>query len=291
MKDNTKDIINNLTIVLVLFRSTKDILKLLDEIKNFRILIVDNGGNKEILLKIKSLNLNIDILGKNKNLGYGRAINLAYQCIKTPYFLILNPDLLITHENIQKLYNTIIQDKNCAIAAPITKPDLDFYGTFPEKENIKKNNFQQSISKKLYNADIEGLCCVDVVKGCAMLINSNLFNKVGKFNEKYFLFYEEIDLCKKIKKLNFSIILCSKSFAYHNIGSSSENDFITLFIKSYNIEKSTLIYYNVKNFNLAQIWKLIKYSFRTLTYLLILNFRKSLINFAKFFAILSYIFK
>ena len=57
MKDNTKDIINNLTIVLVLFRSTKDILKLLDEIKNFRILIVDNGGNKEILLKIKSLNL------------------------------------------------------------------------------------------------------------------------------------------------------------------------------------------------------------------------------------------
>ena len=51
MKDNTKDIINNLTIVLVLFRSTKDILKLLDEIKNFRILIVDYGGNKEILLK------------------------------------------------------------------------------------------------------------------------------------------------------------------------------------------------------------------------------------------------
>ncbi len=44
MKDNTKDIINNLTIVLVLFRSTKDILKLLDKIKNFRILIVDNGG-------------------------------------------------------------------------------------------------------------------------------------------------------------------------------------------------------------------------------------------------------
>ena len=63
MKDKTKDIINNLTIVLVLFRSTKDILKLLDEIKNFRILIVDNGGNKEILLKIKSLNLNVDILG------------------------------------------------------------------------------------------------------------------------------------------------------------------------------------------------------------------------------------
>ena len=291
MKDNTKDILNNLTIVLVLFRSTKEVLKLLNEIKNFRILIVDNGGNKEILLKIKSLNLNIDILGKNKNLGYGKAINLAYQYIKTPYFFILNPDLLITYENIQKLYNTIILDKNCAIAAPITKPDFDFYGTFPEKENIKKNNFQQRISKRLYDADIEGLCCVDVVKGCAMLINSNLFNKVGKFNEKYFLFYEEIDLCKKIKKLNFSIILCNKSFAYHNIGSSSENDFITLFIKSYNIEKSTLIYYNAKKFNLAQIWKLIKYSFRTVTYFLILNFRKSLINFAKFFAILSYIFK
>ena len=88
MKDNTKDIINNLTIVLVLFRSTKDILKLLDEIKNFRILIIDNGGNKEILLKIKSLNLNVDILCKNKNLCYWRAINLAYQYIKTPYFYI-----------------------------------------------------------------------------------------------------------------------------------------------------------------------------------------------------------
>ena len=45
----------------------------------------------------------------------------------------------------------------------------------------------------------------DVVKGCAMLVNSNLFNEVGKFDEKYFLFYEEIDLCKKIKKK----IICS----------------------------------------------------------------------------------
>jgi len=291
MKDNTKDIINNLTIVLVLFRSTKDILKLLDEIKNFRILIVDNGGNKEILLKIKSLNLNVDILGKNKNLGYGRAINLAYQYIKTPYFLILNPDLLITYENIRKLYNTITLNKNCAITAPITKPDYDFYGTFPEKENILKNKYEQSISKKLYDADIEGLCCVDVVKGCAMLVNSNLFNEVGKFDEKYFLFYEEIDLCKKIKKKNYSIVLCNDSLANHKTSSSSKDDYITLFIKSYHIEKSTMIYYNKNKLSFAQIWKLTKYIFRTFTYLLILNVKKSLINFAKFFAIINYMLK
>ena len=162
---------------------------------------------------------------------------------------------------------------------------------YSNEKILKSYEPEGNISKKLYNADIEGLCCVDVVKGCAMLINSNLFNEVGKFDENYFLFYEEIDLCKKIKKKNYSIVLCNESLANHKTSSSSKDDYITLFIKSYHIEKSTMIYYRKNKLSFAQIWKLIKYIFRTFTYLLILNIKKSLINFAKFFAIINYMLK
>ena len=136
MKDNSKEIIDNITVVLVLYRSTQIVFELIENIKNFKILIVDNGGNKKILEKVKSKNLNISIISKNKNIGYGQGINFAYNYVKTKFFLVLNPDLIITSKNIKKLYNTIVTNQNCVITAPVTKPDIDFYGTFPEIENF-----------------------------------------------------------------------------------------------------------------------------------------------------------
>ena len=50
------------------------------------------------------------------------------------------------------------------------------------------------------NLKPEGEICVDVTKGCALLIKSKYYKEVGGFSEKYFLFWEEVDLCKKFLK-------------------------------------------------------------------------------------------
>ena len=78
--------LNKITVVLVLYNSQKKIIKNLEKIKNFKIVIVDNGKNDDIIENLKKFPNIEKILSKNKNLGYGRAINYAVENINTDFF-------------------------------------------------------------------------------------------------------------------------------------------------------------------------------------------------------------
>ena len=292
MKDSKQIVFEDLTVVIILYKSSNLVLKLIDEIKTINILLVDNGGNKNILKDILKRNKNTKIISPKKNLGFGGGVNFAIHHINTKFFIILNPDLLINEDNIRKLLYTILTNKNCAIAAPITKPDKDFYGIFPENgKGIVRNEIEQNTANILENKLIEGLFCADVVKGCAMLINTKVFKDIGMFNEKYFLFWEEVDLCRRIRSKNLSIIICHDSQAKHIEGSSSRMDLKTFFIRAYHNELSPFFYYKVKKLSFNLTWKMLKYLFRSFTYLATFNIKNSIKNIAKFLAILNYIFR
>ena len=288
----SKNNLLEITVIIVLYRSSNLVIDLLSKIKNLKIIIVDNGGNKNILDEIKSLNSDIKIVTAKKNIGFGKGINFAFQHVNTEYFIVLNPDLLIEEEDIKNLYRTIRTNQNCAIVAPITKPDRDFYGIFPEKgKGVKRTKEQNITAKKLDNQIIEGEFCTDVVKGCAMLIDSKIFKEIGMFDIRFFLFWEEIELCKRIREKKFSVIVCNNAFATHKSGLSSKQDLLTYFLRCYHNELSPFFYYNVKKMSLNLLWKMLKYFLRSFTYLGIFNIKNSIKNIAKFFAILNYIFR
>ena len=106
---------DKITIIIVLYNSTDLIFDCLKSLKKFKIIIVDNGKSSKQIEKIKK-NQNIKIISKNKNLGFGNAINFAFEFIKTD-FLILNPDIKIDEDAILRLCNTALIYENCAIAA------------------------------------------------------------------------------------------------------------------------------------------------------------------------------
>ena len=180
------------------------------------------------------LNKNIKIISKNKNLGYGRAINFAFDNVSTNFFLVLNPDLSIDVSSIENMFNTLNHYNDCGIVAPVTLPDKDFYGAFPER-NLKNVDSSSAIKSRelLLDSKIEGELCVDVAKGCALLISAKHFENIGKFDEKYFLFWEEIDLCRKFRSKKTSVIITPKSKAQHNQGKSSKSNIQNFLIKSY----------------------------------------------------------
>ena len=143
-------IYNEITIITVLYNSNEIVESFFDSLKNFKIIVVDNGKNEKILERIKNFK-NIQVISKNKNLGYGRAINFAFDNISTNFFLVLNPDLSIDVSSIENMLNTINQYSNCGIVAPVTIPDKDFYGAFPEK-NLKNVDSSSAIrSRELLN--------------------------------------------------------------------------------------------------------------------------------------------
>jgi GT2 family glycosyltransferase len=277
-----------ITIVIVVYNSTNLIFECLTQLDNFNIIIVDNKNNKKIIEKLKNYK-NISIISKNKNLGFGNAINFSVKFIKTKFFLVLNPDIVISEKNIFKIYETINKFQNCAIAAPINIPDKDSYGIFPEKRNLYEKNKKLILHR---NLDIpQGEICVDVTKGCALLVNKKFFKEIGGFSKEYFLFWEEIDLCRKFRKAGYSVIVNPNSIAKHNQGNSSKNSLLNYFIKSYHSELSPLIYFNVGKKNLRLYINILKYSFRSISYLFVLNIKGSIKNISKLSANINYILK
>ena len=99
-------IYNEITIITVLYNSSEIVESFFDSLKNFKIIVVDNGKNEKILERIKNFK-NIQVISKNKNLGYGRAINFAFDNVSTNFFLVLNPDLSIDVNSIENMLNTI----------------------------------------------------------------------------------------------------------------------------------------------------------------------------------------
>ena len=283
-------IFNEITIITVLYNSSKIVENFFDSLKNFKIIVVDNGKNEKILDKIQNFK-NIQVISKNKNLGYGRAINFAFENVSTNFFLVLNPDLTIDVNSIENMLNIFNQYSDCGIVAPVTVPDKDFYGAFPER-NLKNVDSSSAIKSRelLLNSNIEGELCVDVAKGCALLISAKHFKNIGKFDEKYFLFWEEIDLCRKSRSKKNSVIVTPKSKAQHNQGKSSKSNIQNFLIKTFHNEYSPLIYFNVQKFTIYHFKKITKYIFRGFSYLLILNIKKSMTNFIKLSANIRYFF-
>tara|TARA_B100000579_G_scaffold226989_1_gene185883 strand:+ start:300 stop:1178 length:879 start_codon:yes stop_codon:yes gene_type:complete len=279
-------IYDDITIVSVLFNSGKISESFFENLKNFKTIVVDNGKNVKILNKIKTYK-NIKIISKNKNLGYGNAVNFAFENITTKFFLILNPDINIDENSITNLHNVLSRHSDCGIVAPITYPDKDFYGTFPER-NLKNLTLLNALKSRdlISNSKIEGEICVDVAKW-ALLIRAKQFEKVGGFNEKLFLFWEEIDLCRRFRSKKLSVIITPKSKAEHKQVQADSN-FRNFLIKTYYHEYSPLVYFNVQKFSFFYFKRIMKYFFRGISYLLILNLKKSLIYFLRLSASLKY---
>ncbi len=280
-------IYEDITIVTVLYNSKKSAQSFFNNLENFSIIVVDNGRNEKVLEKIKGYK-NIKIISKNKNIGYGNAINFAVKNVSTRFFLILNPDLKIDEKSIVNMYEVLNQYSDCAIVAPVTRFSKDFYGAFPER-NIKNLTLKNALKSRdlLLNSEIESEICVDVAKW-ALLIKAEEFKNIGGFNEKLFIFWEEIDLCRRFRSRKLSVIVTPKSSVEHKQEKSSDSDFQNFLIKTYHHEYSPLVYFNVQTFSFFYLKRMLKYLFRGISYLVILNLKKSLIYFLRLSASIRY---
>ena len=278
-----------LTIIIVLYNSTNIIFQCLRSLTNFNIIIVNNGKNDNLLEKLNDYQNIKKIISTKKNLGFGNGVNLAFNLVETEFFLVLNPDLILDEISINELLKISKENLNCAISAPHISTDKDGYSMLPEYgKSIERNVDQIRCSEMLNNLKPSGDFCAQVTKGCVLLINSKHFKDVGMFTKEYFLFWEEVDLCRKFLKKKLSVIISSKALAFHKQGTSVKKTLLVYLIRIYHSEKSPLYYYKAKK-NSTMYLLMIKYFFRFFSYLCILNFKNSLKNIAKLSANLSYI--
>ena len=196
----------DLTVGIVTFNSEKVIFECLKSIKRInKIIIYDNSNDIKLKKKILSNYPNIKFILSKKNIGYGSANNKIITLCKTKYLFILNPDTILKKNCEKELLKALnkYNSKNLSILAPVSN-DIN-YGFFGKFENFENKNYLK----------------VDYVKGFAMLVNIKKIKSIGKFDENFFLYLEEIDLCKRLEKNGYSIYITKNAKVKHLAAKSS----------------------------------------------------------------------
>ena len=185
----------NITAIIVTYHTPINIiLSCLNSIdENIKVIIVENSGKFSSENLIKSKFKNVEILCSGLNLGYGAGNNLGLEKVRTDYALILNPDTICEDKFFNNISTLIDDTENFSIIGCQYLDDDIFMpaGFFDDKKN-------KEFSENFRNNKIKDLAKVDWVTGQSMLINLKKFENKRIFDEKFFLYFEEFDLCKSL---------------------------------------------------------------------------------------------
>ncbi len=280
---------SNISIVILIYEEKFDVIsECLEQLKDFCIIIVDNSND---VLRRKKIEKNFNIFKyflNKKNLGFGKAVNLGIQFCTTDYLLILNPDCIISQSSIKILLEKLNQYDNCFMTTPtlVTRDNIVSQNSslFPESEILKSP------------IKIDGDICCQSVLAAAMFCRTNEIKKIGMFDENFFLFYEDDDLCRRIFNLKKSIvqIFNAKAIHQHGEGKSIKNSLKRSFIINFNMTYSELYYfYKIqdydKKFNLLKK-KIPNYLVKFFLNFLLFKLNKSIYFFAKVMAFIKFKF-
>jgi N-acetylglucosaminyl-diphospho-decaprenol L-rhamnosyltransferase len=193
---------NSITIIITSFRSDNKIINCLNSIsRKYKIIVIENSNNFLIKKKLEDQYENVTCILAGENLGYAKGNNLGLSKVKTAFALILNPDTIVHENAIEKFFFRAKKIDNFAIIAPAA-----------QDEKNDTNNSKNFIE-------------VDTVKGFAMFLKLSEFKEIGFFDDNFFIYLEEIDLCRRLRKKNKKIYLDPEIIINHQGGSSHDEKY------------------------------------------------------------------
>ena len=174
----------NLSIVIVTLNSEKVIHTCIDSIgQEIPIIVVENSDNQQFKQNIESKYKNLKCILSGSNLGMGAGNNIGIKFATTDYVYVLNPDTTLESNTLDEIFSASKKIQDFAILSPINS-DLNF------------PNYKTKVNSKEKNSPFQ----VDYVDGFSMLLNKNKFKDNIYFDENFFLYLENNDLCLKVKK-------------------------------------------------------------------------------------------
>jgi N-acetylglucosaminyl-diphospho-decaprenol L-rhamnosyltransferase len=207
---------NSLTFVITTFNSAGVIDNCLNKINfiNYEVIVVDNNSSDNTTEIVSEKYPLVNLIKNKKNYGYGRANNIGLRATTTPYALILNPDAFIFEEDLKKIIAMMDKNLEIAIGAPIllnSYPQIDL----SQEVAVVNNNLIK---------DFGDFKSVKYIIGACEILRMDFFKKIGFFDEKIFLYYEDDEICHRTILNNKICAICVDAVAYHiGQGSSGAN--------------------------------------------------------------------
>jgi len=271
--------INEITVIVVLYEEKISLIsQCLENIKNFKIIIVDNAGNISLKRKVEEKFRIYKYILNKKNYGYTKAANQAIKQCDTEYILMFQADALISNKDILILLESHKKYEDCFITSPTyydEESKLSYNGGCLPEKNLKMDVL-----------NLEGDVCVETVLGSVVLFKKKDIFEIGLFDENFFFYFLDFELCRRIANIKKSIIQIFNAKVQHVHGQIKvKNTLKKTFIRNYNftfdelyyffkINKHTEIFNNLKK-------KLPNYIIKSIINLFLLRFTQSMYYFSK----------
>lgn len=197
--------------------------------------VVDNKSADDTIRTVKQKFPWVKLITNSENLGFSKANNLALKIAKGKYILVLNPDTVLEKDTLSKMLK--FMDKNpkfsmatCKVELESGKLDLDARRRFPTPwrafchfSHLSKVFKNISFFSEYYMDDIPQNQSheVDSCTGAFMFIRSSVLKKVGFFDEDFFFYGEDLDLCYRFRQNGYKIVYTPITKIIHYKGASS----------------------------------------------------------------------
>ena len=200
-----------------------------------RLFLIDNSPKNRLEKYFK--HPEIEYLFVGKNIGFGKAHNLVLDELDASFHLILNPDVIFSSDVILALITELSKSTDVSFITPkvlfpnkenqyICRKHPTFFNLINRKSKISKN---QIIKNEYRNQDLERSFYPEFIHGCFMLFKTADFKYLGGFDERYFLYMEDADICRRIDKIEKKILFFPNVEITHQLQKGSSKS-IKLFI-------------------------------------------------------------
>jgi len=251
---------------------------------SFEVIVVDNASKDQSVGLVMNQFPQVRLITNQKNLGFARANNQAVKIAQGDFILLLNPDTVILAGTLDKTVNYLEQNKEIGVlGCQLLNPDktlqpslrrlptlgsqllilLKLHRLFPKLKSLR-NYFATDL-------DYSKVQEAGQVMGAFMLIRKKLIDKLGLFDERFYLWFEEVDLCKRVKDDGqWKVIYYPEAAVIHYGGQSFVQEF--RFKNQFRFNNSLLDYFRKHKYWLSFVVILIFYSLSLLLALMLTPF-------------------
>ena len=235
---------NELSIVIVNYKTWDKLAFCLDSILKqieieIQVIVVDNNSNDNKFFVFQQKYKWVTWIENSKNYGFAKACNIGIENAKSKWYLFLNPDTILEPKSIHSLINYCNEKTEHRIIGikqlNENKKNSNSYGLFLNFWSLsglirplirlKKGSYKSINSKEIANPDW--------ISGSFIMIRKKDFELINGWDESYWMYYEDMDLCKRAKKINLKVSLLNNWSCIHFHGASSrKNTKIKIITKS-----------------------------------------------------------
>jgi len=251
-----------------LLRDCLNSLHRLTDAADLEIVVVDNGSTDGSCSMVESMFTNVRLIRNSRNAGFGAANNIAYAHCHGAYILLLNSDTIMSSGTISKMTAFMEGCEDAAMVGPslvtgqgIRQPSGQAYPTlltealqlFQVAQWLSNRAFRtflarycyllfpRSLRELLVNYDMPASArSVDWITGACMLVRREVIEQNGLFDERFFLDYEDVDLCKRYGEAGWNVYQLETVPVLHLVGASKRNNYGVSFLEKF---RSMLLYF------------------------------------------------